>query len=580
MLSPSKLFFGTPDPNLESDEKPDYCGTFAPIWPDSEEDEQTDVPAEQSIEASMNESEEERKSPGAHQQPTVGTGGASGSTSRVLRPTSGGGLPDRPPPGLPPGLPGSHSTVQPPPGDLGARLTSGQPASEDDDSDEEEDADDERSQLASTPGLPPADMGAVWYSELPSIGSANHFNGTCDRCCFHPKGRCLNGYNCQHCHFDHEKRKRKNKKKSKATKGCQLGDEAGDMSSMAADSCPVSPNGPFVNGLMSPNGHGMALSHSVPNDLSACGAGQPVGFPAQPAYFPGSPMPRSPQCHTAPGVAVGLAQAGDWYPQAAPVAPPPAVPLIPGTCPPPMSSPATASPMLPGAPTSAVSDGAVAFSTAPPPPGIDVFSCRLPGQLPGDGRQASQHGFGCELGIGNNTLPPALDLSGLSALPRLGGMEARYAAGDRPDVRDDYIRQLEAENRYLRAYILQYGGVASSGGLGTTQPLLGGCAPSLATQDNAVDAAAAGQLSCGPGHLSSPTSAGMPPMPLGVPPLQPPTPSGGQNLSASAAPWFPGNKVLMADLDATRAAGIPSVPPMPPPPPNHCAGIVGAVETG
>eukprot|EP00397_Hematodinium_sp_SG-2012_P021987 GEMP01022748.1.p1 GENE.GEMP01022748.1~~GEMP01022748.1.p1 ORF type:complete len:287 (+),score=44.24 GEMP01022748.1:129-989(+) len=48
---------------------------------------------------------------------------------------------------------------------------------------------------------------------LPSRGSDTHFSGTCKRCCFFPRGRCMNGYNCTFCHFDHEKRKRKNKKK-------------------------------------------------------------------------------------------------------------------------------------------------------------------------------------------------------------------------------------------------------------------------------------------------------------------------------------------------------------------------------
>lgn len=141
MLSPSKLLFGTPDP---AEKWPDFWGSDA---------EKTDVPAEQSLEASLNESEEERRAAAA--DPAE--------------------FPD-PPPGL----------------TLGDR-----PFDPEADS-VEEDADDER------------------YSDLPSIGSANHFNGTCDRCCFHPKGRCLNGYNCLHCHFDHEKRKRKNKKKSKA----------------------------------------------------------------------------------------------------------------------------------------------------------------------------------------------------------------------------------------------------------------------------------------------------------------------------------------------------------------------------
>mmetsp|Transcript_9005 Transcript_9005/g.25132 ORF Transcript_9005/g.25132 Transcript_9005/m.25132 type:complete len:324 (-) Transcript_9005:211-1182(-) len=53
----------------------------------------------------------------------------------------------------------------------------------------------------------------VAAGELPSLGSAKHLEGQCKRCCFFPKGRCLNGYSCEFCHFEHEKRKRKKKKK-------------------------------------------------------------------------------------------------------------------------------------------------------------------------------------------------------------------------------------------------------------------------------------------------------------------------------------------------------------------------------
>merc|ERR1711990_402839 len=44
---------------------------------------------------------------------------------------------------------------------------------------------------------------------LPSRGSALHAEGTCKPCCFFPKGRCQNGYDCQFCHFEHEKHKTK-----------------------------------------------------------------------------------------------------------------------------------------------------------------------------------------------------------------------------------------------------------------------------------------------------------------------------------------------------------------------------------
>eukprot|EP00913_Durusdinium_trenchii_P031136 g29155.t1 len=50
-------------------------------------------------------------------------------------------------------------------------------------------------------------------ADLPSVGSAQHFEGLCKRCCFFPKGRCNNGRDCEFCHFEHEKRKRKKKKK-------------------------------------------------------------------------------------------------------------------------------------------------------------------------------------------------------------------------------------------------------------------------------------------------------------------------------------------------------------------------------
>jgi len=51
----------------------------------------------------------------------------------------------------------------------------------------------------------------VTLADLPSLGSLGHFAGQCSRCCFFPKGRCLNGYDCRFCHFEHEKRHRKKK---------------------------------------------------------------------------------------------------------------------------------------------------------------------------------------------------------------------------------------------------------------------------------------------------------------------------------------------------------------------------------
>jgi len=63
-----------------------------------------------------------------------------------------------------------------------------------------------------TSGLSPATSSPCPES-VPSIGSYAHLSGQCSRCCFHPKGRCANGFNCQFCHFDHDKRPRNGKKK-------------------------------------------------------------------------------------------------------------------------------------------------------------------------------------------------------------------------------------------------------------------------------------------------------------------------------------------------------------------------------
>mmetsp|Transcript_145888 Transcript_145888/g.406349 ORF Transcript_145888/g.406349 Transcript_145888/m.406349 type:complete len:446 (-) Transcript_145888:159-1496(-) len=60
---------------------------------------------------------------------------------------------------------------------------------------------------------PDAPEGALL--EHPSVGSAQHFEGGCKRCCFFPKGRCVNGAACEFCHYPHENRKRSKRKGKK-----------------------------------------------------------------------------------------------------------------------------------------------------------------------------------------------------------------------------------------------------------------------------------------------------------------------------------------------------------------------------
>jgi hypothetical protein len=81
----------------------------------------------------------------------------------------------------------------------------------DDDEDDDSDADIVPPHLRNREDAPQPPPGALH----PSLGSEVHSSGTCKRCCFFPRGRCTNGYNCEFCHYEHEKRKRKSKKKKK-----------------------------------------------------------------------------------------------------------------------------------------------------------------------------------------------------------------------------------------------------------------------------------------------------------------------------------------------------------------------------
>lgn len=86
----------------------------------------------------------------------------------------------------------------------------------DEDDDAEDDDSENEAQQQQQPGRKVEDAPKPPPGALhPSLGSDQHAAGTCKRCCFFPRGRCTNGYECEFCHYDHEKRKRKNKKKKK-----------------------------------------------------------------------------------------------------------------------------------------------------------------------------------------------------------------------------------------------------------------------------------------------------------------------------------------------------------------------------
>jgi len=144
---------------------------------------------------------------------------------------------------------------------------------------------------------------------LPSIGSAEHAEGNCKRCCFFPKGRCQNGHDCRFCHFDHEKRKRLKKKKKRgsgselptpssaagslitpganhagALSGTPLGSMLGMMpplTPLGLNSMPLTPMGQAPMTPMSPSAPPMG-----PPQLAALAEAEPPPPPAEEPQLP------------------------------------------------------------------------------------------------------------------------------------------------------------------------------------------------------------------------------------------------------------------------------------------------------
>jgi len=144
-----------------------------------------------------------------------------GQAPQVSLARSAAGPPPVPlPPGAAPTVGGSRPL---------SRVEQGDDEEEDDDSDGE--GQQQQQPHRSPEDIPKPPPGALH----PSIGSENHAEGTCKRCCFFPRNRCNNGYECDFCHCEHEKRKRKNKKSKKKNKeGCADAVGGGTAPSAAA----------------------------------------------------------------------------------------------------------------------------------------------------------------------------------------------------------------------------------------------------------------------------------------------------------------------------------------------------------
>jgi len=78
-------------------------------------------------------------------------------------------------------------------------------------------------------------------SELPSIGSAGHFDGSCKRCAFFPKGRCKNGKDCTHCHYEHLPRSRLRKRDPTRSRGSHANESVESIPEDSVESIPDEP---------------------------------------------------------------------------------------------------------------------------------------------------------------------------------------------------------------------------------------------------------------------------------------------------------------------------------------------------
>jgi len=137
-----------------------------------------------------------------------------------------------------------------------------------------------------------AAVAAAAAGELPSVGSALHAEGLCKRCCFFPKGRCLNGKDCEFCHFEHEKRKRKKKKKGAGARRDAAGSESEDDSQDEA-----------AEAGAAPAAASKAAGAQKPSGSASTSAAAAAGAGSRPARGSGgaAPADSGSTAHTSPG---------------------------------------------------------------------------------------------------------------------------------------------------------------------------------------------------------------------------------------------------------------------------------------
>lgn len=116
---------------------------------------------------------------------------------------------------------------------------------------------------------------------LPSAGSVGHSAGQCNPCCFHPRGRCVNGQSCSFCHFSHEKRRRK-KRSGESAGGKEAQESVGGFSTPLNLAEATSPTMSNLSSMVSTPCM-TPLSQGLPGSPQRVSQPPPFAAPAYPA---------------------------------------------------------------------------------------------------------------------------------------------------------------------------------------------------------------------------------------------------------------------------------------------------------
>lgn len=260
-----------------------------------------------------------------------------------------------------------------------------------------------------------------------------------------------------------------------------------DLMSASADgsSMPVSPDAPFGAPMLPPADFPVSAATSPQH-------GAATGFlTQQPNYFAGADGGPRP-----PGTTMG--SENKWF----------------------QTATGTASQSSPPAGLAPTLQESSTFASSPP-------GYEFGGQLPG-----------------GSLLGPSAEVGNPSRLE----LESRYYAGEHQDRREEYIRQLEQENRYLRTCLIQYLG-PNAAALSLVPPPPGGLPqqPFYRSPEGLSSLVPPEADPAGPPLPFAPCPPPPPGVPAPMPPGAPLVPgsglpamtSGGQGLSPSAPPFWP-----------------------------------------